>query len=228
MKLYWMRACRSTEYPGIVAHAFAIGHYVDMKDGNDDFSKKMMHFYKFGNDMDFFLSRFLDIYKTYFENDKLKFDIISLVPTHEKSGINKNMQALAEKLSIVIKIPHEQILARNRAIKGSHEISTFKERYENIGGSMDVIENVSGKNIILMDNVVITGTTLLEAARVLKENGAKTVVCMSLGLGIKGKETDYYLGGNMMASELITKFTSAKIPRAQREAYKKQKDVQNA
>ena len=116
-----------------------------MKDGNDNFSKKMMYFYKFGNDAEFFLSQFLDIYKTYFEKDKLKFDIISLVPTHEKSGINKNMQSLAEKLSLSISVPYEQILVRNRAIKKSHEISTFPERHENIMGSMDVIENVSGK-----------------------------------------------------------------------------------
>lgn len=223
-----MRVCRSTEYPGIVTHAFAISHYVDMKDGNDNFSKKMMYFYKFGNDADFFLSRFLDIYKTYFEKDKLKFDIISLVPTHEKSGINKNMQSLAEKLSLSISVPYEQILVRNRAIKKSHEISTFTERYENIMGSMDVIENVSGKNIILMDNVVITGTTLLEAARVLKGNGAKTVVCMSLGLGIKGKKTDYYLDGTMRVSELMMKFASPKISRAEREAYKKQKGMTDA
>ena len=128
MEIYWMRVCRSTEYKGIITHAFAIGHYVDIKDGSDEFSKKLMYFYKYGTDMDFFLSGFLDIYKTYFERDGLMFDLISLVPTHEKSGINKNMQALAEKLSIAIKMPLEQILARNRAIKGSHEISTFKER----------------------------------------------------------------------------------------------------
>ena len=223
-----MRVCRSTEYPGIVTHAFAISHYVDVTDGNDNFSKKMMYFYKFGNDAEFFLSQFLDIYKTYFEKDKLKFDIISLVPTHEKSGINKNMQSLAEKLSLSISVPYEQILVRNRAIKKSHEISTFPERHENIMGSMDVIENVSGKNIILMDNVVITGTTLLEAARVLKGNGAKTVVCMSLGLGIKGKKTDYYLDGTMRVSELMTKFASPKISRAEREAYKKQKGMNDA
>lgn len=40
--------------------------------------------------------------------------------------------------------------------------------------------SVEGKNILLIDDVITTGSTLLEATKVLKRNGAKTVWCVTL------------------------------------------------
>lgn len=41
-------------------------------------------------------------------------------------------------------------------------------------------KKVSGKNILIVDDVITTGTTVLELAKVLKENGAAKVYCLSI------------------------------------------------
>jgi ribose-phosphate pyrophosphokinase len=44
-------------------------------------------------------------------------------------------------------------------------------------GSMQLIGDVSGKNIIIIDDIIDSGGTLCRAAEVLKENGAKKLFC---------------------------------------------------
>jgi len=57
-----------------------------------------------------------------------------------------------------------------------------ESRIKNIQGIFEVKypEMVSNKNIILIDDVVTTGTTLNEARRTLKESGAKSVTCFTI------------------------------------------------
>ncbi len=226
MKTYWMRVCRSTKYPGVIAHSFAIDHYLDVDKGADEFSKKLIHFYKYRNDIDFFSSELIEIFKTYFEKDrdKLNFDIVTLMPTHEKNGINPNMLHLVEQFSAAINIPYGQIGIRNKTTKKQHEISNFNERYENVQDSISIVGEVKDKNILVLDNVVITGITLVSFVDALKRKGAKNVVCLALGLSRKEKDKDYYLNETMGALELMAKFRSPKISKEEREAYKKQKD----
>lgn len=44
----------------------------------------------------------------------------------------------------------------------------------------DNIKKVKGKNILLIDDVTTTGATLLRATRLLKENKARTVTCLTI------------------------------------------------
>ncbi len=222
-----MRVCRSTKFPDLAVHVFAIGHYRYLDKGEDEFSKKMIYFYKHGNDIDYFLSRLVDIYNIFFkkDEDKLKFDIITLVPTHEKDVLNQNMKTLMDKLSVDIGIPYEQILARNRTIKQQHELKNFEERYENQLDSIDITRDVKGKNILLLDNIVTTGITIECIAHMLKAKGAKNVLSLALGLSEMLKKSDYYLDGKMLLFDLITKFRSPKISKSIREEYKKSKGV---
>lgn len=50
------------------------------------------------------------------------------------------------------------------------------ERRENVRGAFRVSENLKGKHVILVDDVVTTGATANECARVLKKAGAVSVV----------------------------------------------------
>ncbi|MFH1641522.1 MAG: hypothetical protein ABIC04_01345 [Nanoarchaeota archaeon] len=49
MDLYLMRVGVSKKYYPNIAHIFAIDHYKPKEMGDDDFSKKLIYFYKFGN-----------------------------------------------------------------------------------------------------------------------------------------------------------------------------------
>lgn len=66
-------------------------------------------------------------------------------------------------------------------IKATSSQTTFKDsrkRMENIFGSFMVTdpEPVRGKNILLVDDVLTSGATMREAARVLKNAGAKKII----------------------------------------------------
>lgn len=50
-----------------------------------------------------------------------------------------------------------------------------KERVNNVKNSFRVIENLRGKNIILIDDVYVTGSTMEECAKELKKAGANIV-----------------------------------------------------
>ena len=58
-----------------------------------------------------------------------------------------------------------------------------EKRRENVKGNFYLNGNVAGKNIILVDDVVTTGSTLNECARVLKEGGALTVFGLTAARG---------------------------------------------
>ncbi len=58
----------------------------------------------------------------------------------------------------------------------SDVVICYKQRKKaNIIGSMELIGDVEGKNVVLVDDIIDTGGTLVKAASLMKENGAKSI-----------------------------------------------------
>ena len=55
-------------------------------------------------------------------------------------------------------------------------------RAANVLGVYGVSGDVKGKTLLLIDDIVTTGATLNECAKVLKQNGAKAVYCLSANI----------------------------------------------
>ena len=113
----------------------------------------------------------------------IKWDAVVPVPLSEKRlskrGFNQ-AEILAQGLAKHCKIP----LCNNVLIKSrhTHQQSRFTEpsrRMENVKGAFAVDEkwDITGWNILLVDDILTTGATLHEAARVLIEGGASSVFC---------------------------------------------------
>jgi len=66
--------------------------------------------------------------------------------------------------------------------KPQTEMKSYVSRQKNISGSFAVTDKnlVAGKNIILIDDVYTSGSTLKEAARVLKAAGAKKILGLTV------------------------------------------------
>lgn len=73
-------------------------------------------------------------------------------------------------------------LLNNVISRGKHTISQTnlnrKERQQNVHQAFHIKDGVdiSGKTIILVDDLITTGATMNECARVLKENGAQGII----------------------------------------------------
>ncbi|MDD5097064.1 MAG: ComF family protein [Candidatus Omnitrophica bacterium] len=74
-----------------------------------------------------------------------------------------------------------KVLTRTKATKSQTELS-FEERRNNVQGSFSVTapQLIKDKNLLLIDDVLTTGSTLDEAARTLKAAGAKMILAMTL------------------------------------------------
>ena len=82
---------------------------------------------------------------------------------------------------------HHGLLIENVMIRNKNTISQTtlnrKERHENVHQAFqigDETTDILGKTIILVDDLITTGATMNECARVLKENGADRIIAVAV------------------------------------------------
>lgn len=117
-------------------------------------------------------------------------DMIVPIPIHPSRkahrGFNQSeliAKGLAKHLSIQM---DTKTLVKSK--KTPHQVGVaFEQRWINIYGSFSVVhpERVKNKKIMLIDDVITTGATLDEAARMLLDSGASTVVAYTLARSIQ-------------------------------------------
>ena len=104
-------------------------------------------------------------------------------------GFNQS-EEIGKEISKFLNIPLiNDILFKIKETPPQVELSE-KEREENIKGVF-IIRNrkkISGKKILLVDDVYTTGSTMEEAARVLKKAGAKEVIGIVIARAAPGQD----------------------------------------
>jgi ComF family protein len=104
-------------------------------------------------------------------------------------GFNQS-EEITKELAENLKIPLiKDCLVKIKETKDQIELSE-KEREENVRGAFFVKnkEEIVGKNVLLVDDVFTTGATMEEAARVLKEAGAKKIVGIVVAKASPGQD----------------------------------------
>ncbi|MEW6349929.1 MAG: ComF family protein [Thermodesulfobacteriota bacterium] len=121
----------------------------------------------------------------------MDFDFVVPVPVHWKKlrtrGFNPAL-LLASDLASRIRLPlHRRVLLKTRHTKAQVGLSRA-ERIRNLAGSFGVSDarQVSGRRILLVDDVSTTGTTIREAATVLTSAGAARVDVLALAARFTG------------------------------------------
>ncbi len=140
--------------------------------------KKIIKKYKYNKiyDLKEIISKFLA--KTYIKNyESEKIDYIETVP-------GKHMEILCESFSRLIKIPFAGNIIRIKSILKQQSLS-YIQRKSNVKQAFKVRDCLLyyGKNILLVDDVWTTGSTLMEISDVLKKAGADKIYLLTLARG---------------------------------------------
>jgi ComF family protein len=156
----------------------------------DNYYQKMIHGFKYQQKMSLG-QRLGKRLGEKLKDDKLTsgFDCIIPVPLHStrkrERGFNQS-EILAQELSDLIHIPVlKKILKRTRNTKDQTKL-TPEERIENVKGAFALKdpEKIEGKRIILVDDVITTGATLGECARVLSKAGADKIMGATIAVAL--------------------------------------------
>ena len=132
-----------------------------------------------------FIINFIQKYRLDIE----QFDIIVPIPLFpsrlRERGYNQS-QLLAEQIA---RNYHINLSLNNLVRTRNTEHQTFlseKERWTNINGAFTIKNSTkfSGKNVLIIDDLLTTGATACEAAGTLKDAGAQTVGVLTLAITV--------------------------------------------
>ena len=114
--------------------------------------------------------------------------VIVPVPLHSarlrKRGYNQS-ELIARILAGKMDLPIEkEFLVRLRPTRPQSELRSHEEREINVADCFRVknTENVYGRKIILLDDVITSGNTLYAAAKALKSAGAKKIIVLTAAM----------------------------------------------
>lgn len=116
-----------------------------------------------------------------------KADLIVPVPIHRlkkaERGFNQSFY-ISKGMSAVLQVPVSKNFVKRKRFTETQTAFSLHERKENVKDAFTVKNKkaVSGKKIILVDDVITTGATISECAKVLTDNGAEKVFAFSVAV----------------------------------------------
>ena len=114
---------------------------------------------------------------------KIKNFIIISIPLHfwreKQRGFNQS-KLIAEYIARKLNLQLVDSLKRAKNNKPQARSKNSEERNKNVEEIFKITnpELISGKNIILIDDVYTSGATMNKAVKILKENGAKKIIAL--------------------------------------------------
>ena len=150
---------------------------------NEGIAQKAMYDFKFNHKIqvsDFFAKHMAIAVKNNFHH--IEFDAVVYVPMlfskELKRGYNQSRE-LALKLAKILDVHLcENALGCNPKSKAQHK-ADYKERFENVKGLYYPNISLSGRTVLLIDDIKTTGATLDECAKALFKAGANDVYCVT-------------------------------------------------
>ena len=117
--------------------------------------------------------------------ENIKFDYITFVPLHKKRmrkrGFNQS-EKIAKELGKMIDIPILDCIYRKSNTNRLYNLNRIERKIE-LKNAFLVKENINyanGKNILLIDDIFTTGSTVNEISKLLKLNNVNKIFVMTL------------------------------------------------
>lgn len=125
--------------------------------------------------------------------DLPRADLITWVPVSAKRRRERGydqVELLAKAVAGELGIPAQKLLDKFRDNRPNSELRTQPERRANVLGVYKAVkpERFRGKRVLLLDDIVTTGATASECARVLRTAGAEEILFAALAAA--GKPSD--------------------------------------
>lgn len=173
--------CNLEEYRDSLDYKFKYLDEIYVNYYYNNFLKEIVVDFKYNEKT--YLDRFFGemyINKIFEEKLNKEYSLITYIPMtkyyENKRGYNQS-KLICEYISKNTLIETKELLYKNRNNKRQKDLSK-EERYENVRDIFSCREDVSDKNILIIDDIVTTGYTLDFAAKALKELGAKKVAAI--------------------------------------------------
>lgn len=149
-----------------------------------DISKSMILGFKYKNKT--YMAKYIsNIMKEKLDLENIKFDYITFVPLHKKRmrkrGFNQS-EKISKELGKMIDIPILDCIYRKSNTNRLYNLNR-KERKIELKNAFLVKENINyanGKNILLIDDIFTTGSTVNEISKLLKLNNVNKIFVMTL------------------------------------------------
>ena len=149
------------------------------------FIREMVHAFKFNQKSYLYKPLAQVMVNTLKELNIWDFDIIMYIPIHRRKeairGYNQS-ELLAEYISQNINIPiSKKNLIKRKWTKEQNQLDRIS-RMNNLKGSFKINkqDEILNKRILLIDDIITTGSTINECSQLLTQNGAEKVKALAL------------------------------------------------
>jgi len=134
-----------------------------------------------------------------FEKDLTDFTVVPIPVSKKREktrGFNQ-VKIISEEIAKKFNLKIENsILARKKETDVQHKHGR-EERFKNLEEAFTANpKKVSGKKIVLVDDILTSGATFLEASKTLYKAGAKEVKCFALSKKIKAPNYKFQVPNN--------------------------------
>ncbi len=114
-----------------------------------------------------------------------EFDILTWVPVSRQRRFCRGfdqVELIADSFAYELGLPPTPTLKKIRHTKPQSAITGYAHRKANVLGAFSVTDPqlIAGKRVLLLDDIITTGATASECARVLLTAGAREVYCAAV------------------------------------------------
>lgn len=164
---------------GVVDRGYAASYY-----GISNIGRAIRHSkYEGGGDFpDFLLALFIKVFQKHY--GLATFDLVLFVPPTKSGDLVKNF---ASRVANLLKFPVSEALVKNRETQEQKVFETAYLKAQNCNGAFEVIEDIKGKSILLIDDIFDSGHTIKSIATLLKSKGARKIAPMVIAKTVGGR-----------------------------------------
>jgi ComF family protein len=152
----------------------------------DEYSKKVIHAFKY-HDKTGLAKVFAKLILQRYGPEVFNADLIAPVPMHKLKRLFRlynQSHILAKEIAKLLKKPLQpDLLIKSKWTQPQASLSKL-EREKNLSNSLkfNTRYSIKGKNILLVDDVLTTGTTVTKCTKLLKHAGANSIYVLTIAM----------------------------------------------